>query len=251
MGEKVRIQKYLSACGVASRRAAERMIVEGRVIVNGRPVTELGTAIDPERDAVKVDGKRVHPPRRFVYLAVHKPRGYVSTVRDVHAVQRVTDLAPPELAKRVKPVGRLDKTSEGLMLLTDDGRLIFRLTHPRYHVEKEYHVSVIGPVSDEMVRRLREGVELDDGPARALEAKIVRRDAEATVLQLVLGEGRKRQVRRMIEALGAKVRFLRRDRVGPIHLARLRRGEWRHLTKDEVRALYEATGLRTRQAKGT
>ncbi|KPL12300.1 hypothetical protein AMJ85_01250 [candidate division BRC1 bacterium SM23_51] len=241
VGETCRIHKWLAACGVASRRRAEELIRAGRVTLNGERVTRPGTLCDPERDVVAVDGQTVRPPQKCVYLAIHKPRGYVCTVRDPHAANRVVDLAPPELAGRVKPVGRLDKSSEGLLFLTDDGPLINRLTHPRFHVEKEYHVGVSGAFDNESAKALVSGVTLEDGPARAIEAAILRRDSSGAVVRIVLAEGRKRQVRRMIAALGHRVTFLRRVRIGPIQLGRLPKGRWRHLTKAEVRLLYQAT----------
>jgi len=238
------IHKWLAHCGVASRRAAEQLIRDGRVTLNGQPVARVPAFCDPERDVVAVDGRPAQPPESHVYLAVHKPRGYVSTVRDPHAERRVVDLAPPEFAGRVKPVGRLDKDSEGLLLLTDDGRLINRLTHPRYHVEKEYHAGIGGVIGARLVSELVKGVRLDDGPARALEAAILRRESGRTVLRIVLGEGRKRQIRRMMAALGCRVEFLRRVRIGPIRIGRLAAGQCRRLTAAEVRALYDATEKR-------
>jgi 23S rRNA pseudouridine2605 synthase len=220
---------------------AEAMIRAGRVTVNGERVTRLGTTCDPARDVVAVDGKPVRPAERHVYLAVNKPRGYVSTVRDRHAARRVVDLAPPDVAGRVKPVGRLDKESEGLLILTDDGTLIQRLTHPRYHVEKEYSAGVLGHFDRRKAAALVEGVELDDGPARAIKASIVRRDGRRTVVRIVLGEGRKRQIRRMLAALGCRVDWLRRVRIGPVALGPLAKGSCRHLTEAEVRLLYRAT----------
>lgn len=239
--DKVLLHKWLAACGVASRRGAEQIVRAGRVSLNGERVTQVVTFCSPDSDVVEVDGRRIRPPESHVYLALHKPRGYVSTVRDPHAERRVVDLAPPELARRVKPVGRLDKDSEGLILLTDDGALINRLTHPRFHVEKEYHVGIRGHLGPRVASELAKGVTLDDGPAHALEASIMRRDGNRTVLQMVLGEGRKRQIRRMVAALGCRVEFLRRVRIGPISLGGLRTGRCRRLTKAEVEALYAAT----------
>jgi pseudouridine synthase len=239
--ENCRIQKWLAACGVASRRHSEHLIREGRVTVNGQCVTQLGTLCDPERDVVAVDGRRVQPTQEHVYLAVHKPRGYVSTVSDPHAKRRVIDLAPPEMARRVKPVGRLDKESEGLILLTDDGRLINRLTHPRFHVEKEYEVRIAGALDERAVEALRAGVRLEEGPARAIEVTVLHGEDNSAALRIVLAEGRKRQIRRMMAAVGCRVEYLRRVRIGPIRLGALPQGHWRHLTKVEVRLLYQTT----------
>ena len=241
------LHKWLAACGVASRRKAEQWIREGRVAVNGECVTRVPAFCDPEHDVVAVDGREVRPPKAHVYFAVNKPRGYVSTVSDPHARLRVVDLAPPELAGRLKPVGRLDKESEGLIFLTDDGALINRLTHPRYHVEKEYHVGVVGSggaVAESMAKALVKGVALEDGLARALQAAILRRQSGGATLRIVLGEGRKRQIRRMVEALGCRVEFLRRVRIGPIALGRLATGQWRRLTKAEVRLLNDVASSR-------
>jgi len=241
------LHKWLAACGVASRRKAEQWIRDGRVAVNGESVTRVPAFCDPEHDAVTVDGREVRAPRERVYLAVHKPRGYVSTVSDPHAKQRVVDLAPPELAGRLKPVGRLDKDSEGLILLTDDGALINRLTHPRYHVEKAYEVRVVGTLDERAVETLRTGVALEEGLARTIEVTILNRDGAGAALRVVLAEGRKRQIRRMIAAVGCRVEYLRRVRIGPITLGALRTGHWRHLTRDEVGLLYQATGIAASQ----
>ncbi len=241
--EKVLLHKWLAACGVASRRAAEQMIRAGRVRVNGGLVLRVPSFCDPHTDTIEVDGKIVRAPETNIYIAVHKPRGYTSTVRDPHAERCVVDLAPPRFAARLKPVGRLDQDSEGLLLLTDDGALIHRLTHPRYHIEKEYIVGVQGAVGADICKVLTSGVALDDGLARALEATLVKQERRRSVVRIVLGEGRKRQIRRMFKALGFKVISLQRVRMGPIRLGRLAAGAWRHLTKAEVRTLYRAVSL--------
>ena len=248
---RCRIHKFLAACGVASRRQAEALIGAGRVKKNGAVVEQPGTLCDPDMDVIEVDGRRVRTPDQRVYLMVNKPPGYVCTVRDPHARQRILDLVAPDLAVRVKPVGRLDKDSEGLVLLMDDGALINRLTHPRYHVEKEYEVAVRGDIDGSWADRFLRGVELEDGPARALQAEIVRRDRSGGVLRIVLGEGRKRQIRRMVRAGGAQVDVLRRVRIGPLRLGPLPQGSWRHLTTDEVRLLYRATGARRNRDQET
>lgn len=247
---KCRIQKHLAACGIASRRQAEEMIRAGRVRKNGEVVTRLGTLCDPRKDRIDVDGRPVKSRAKHFYLAVNKPREVVSTVRDRHAERLVTELAPPEVRSLVKPVGRLDKNSEGLMLLSDDGPLIYRLTHPRYHVEKEYLVGVSGRVDAAALKSLVDGIELDDGPASAVTAEFIRRHARGAVLRIVLVQGRKRQIRRMVEALGCRTTFLRRVRIGPIRLGRLAKGQCRHLTTAEVRLLYGATGMKRTTKSG-
>jgi len=242
-GQKWRLHKWLAACGVASRRRAEDLVRQGRVSVNGVRVTRPGALCDPSSDIVEVDGRPVAPPQRRLYLALNKPPGYVSSLRDAHAEKLVVDLLPRDMALRVKPAGRLDKDSEGLMLLTDDGPLIHRLIHPRYEVEKEYRVGVAGEADERLAAALVEGVELEEGWAEAVEADVLRRGAGVSVLRVVLVQGRKRQIRRMLAALGRRVVFLRRVRIGPIRLGRLAQGKWRRLTRAEVRLLYETVGL--------
>jgi 23S rRNA pseudouridine2605 synthase len=229
----VRLVKFLAHAGVASRRAAERLIESGRVTVGGEPVTDPARDVD-EGSGVAVDGEPVRPERRVVY-AVNKPSGVVSTARDTHGRPTVVQLLPAEV-RRLYPVGRLDAETTGLMLLTNDGELANLLTHPRYGVEKVYRARVRPGVSEAVAARLREGVELDDGPARAERARAVSGD----VLELTLREGRKRQVRRMCEAVGHRVVALERIRFGPLRLQGLAPGAHRRLTPDEVEQLRAA-----------
>lgn len=232
-----RLQKVIAAAGVSSRRAAESLIAEGRVTVNG-VVAHIGQKVDPSADEIEVDGRAlVHPPVPTYYL-VHKPAGVVSTSRDTHGRRTVVDLVPDE--PRVVPVGRLDADTTGLIILTNDGDLTLRLTHPRYQVEKRYRATVEGPVADRECRRLMEGVELDDGPARAASARVLSSDHRQSTVVLVLTEGRKREVRRMMEAIGHPILALHRTSIGPIHDPTLEAGTWRHLTGEEVAALYAA-----------
>ena len=230
----MRLAKFLAHAGVASRRAAERLIASGRVSVGGEVVTDPARDVD-EESGVAVDGEPVRPERRVVY-AVNKPKGVVSTAADTHGRPTVVDLLPAE-ARRLYPVGRLDADSTGLLLLTNDGDLANLLTHPRYGVEKVYRARVAPPrVSDRALRALREGVEFDDGvtsPARA-------RQVSAGVVEIALREGRKRQVRRMCEAVGHKVVELERVRFGPLRLAGLAPGAHRRLTVPEVEQLRSA-----------
>ena len=238
----MRIQKLLSRAGVASRRAAETLMGEGRVRVNGRAVTTLGAQVDPERDVVEVDGRRVQmSPVRWI--ALHKPAGILTTRADPHAKSQgwrtVYDLLPAEHAA-LRYVGRLDRDTEGLLLLSNDGELVHRLTHPSSGVEREYHAGVVGHPTAAVLRALTRSVELEDGPARALRARRLEDDAEGGALALVLAEGRKREVRRLLEVVGHPVRWLRRVRFGPIRLGRLPRGGWSELAPEEVRALEHA-----------
>ena len=236
----VRVQKLLSQAGVASRRAAEELMRAGRVRVNGRYVTTLGMRVDPERDVVEFDGRRVQPERPR-WIAYHKPAGVLTTRSDPHGGRTVYDLLPADLA-RLRHVGRLDRNTEGLLLLSNDGGLAHRVLHPSSEVEREYRAGVRGRPSPDALRRLTSGVELTDGPARALRAGVVDPDAEGVVLALVLAEGRKREVRRLLEAVGHPVRWLRRVRFGPVQLGELPRGHWRELAPAEVEGLRAVAG---------
>jgi 23S rRNA pseudouridine2605 synthase len=233
MGAGVRLQKYLAQAGVASRRKSETLIVSGRVRVNGAVVTELGTRVAPERDVVEVDGREVCGASSE-WLLLHKPVGYLSTRTDPQGRRTLYDLLPPQL-RRLFYVGRLDRDSEGLILLTNDGDLAHRMLHPRHGMEREYEVEVAAPIDDAALQQLTRGVELDDGPARAERA---RRLAPAQ-LSLTVREGRKREVRRMLEAVGQHVVRLRRVRYGPIRLGALPPGQWRQLSADEIAALHQ------------
>ncbi|HXF57089.1 MAG TPA: pseudouridine synthase [Actinomycetota bacterium] len=235
-----RLQKVLAAAGLGSRRQAEELIRAGRVTVDGRAAT-LGERVDPRSSLVAVDGVPVpvHPELR--YYAFNKPRGVTTTLRDPHARVTLAGFLPP--GPRVFPVGRLDRESEGLLLLTNDGALAHRVQHPRYGVEKEYLVEVEGEVGRPTLAKLLQGVPLEDGEARATAAAVVQRLPGRTSLRVVMREGRKREVRRMLEALGFPVRRLVRVRVGPVRLGRLRPGELRPLEAKEVAALYRLTAL--------
>jgi len=243
----VRLQKVLSQAGVASRRASEKLIREGRVEVNGQRVTEMGVQVDPERDVIAVDGRRVHVADARRYIMLYKPRGCLSVLEDDRGRRAVRDLVPD--AQGLYPVGRLDYNSEGLLLLTDDGELTQRLTHPRYEHEKEYLVLVRGEPSVEILRALRSGIELEDGrtgPARVgrLEQTPWGHAPEGQVwLRFVLREGRKRQIRRMCDAAGLEVRRLVRVRIESIGLGDLEVGKHRTLTDGEVRRLRRTVGL--------
>jgi 23S rRNA pseudouridine2605 synthase len=239
----VRLQKILSAAGVASRRAAERLIVEGRVSVNGRTVLELGTKADPERDDIRVDGSRVGRAASPIYLLLNKPRGYVTTRSDPEGRPTVLALLP-DVRAYVFPVGRLDYDSEGLLILTNDGDLAARLTHPSHEVAREYHVRVLGVPDDRDLSRLARGIVLDGrrtAPAeiRLLEVVGAGRTPHA-IITVTLHEGRTRQVRRMFESIGHPVADLRRVRIGPIQDDRLKLGAFRGLTEREVAALKRA-----------
>ncbi len=258
----VRLQKLIAEAGLASRRGAERLIQAGRVSVNGRPVVELGAQADPERDRVAVDGREIRRPEPKRYVLLHKPAGYLTTREDPRGRPRVFDLLP-ELGVRLHSVGRLDYDAEGLLLLTNDGELTYRLTHPRHAVPRVYHVLVEGRADAGVLARLRHGVVLEDGPARADEARWLgfagsrhprgeggpragrRPVGEAgpakSWLALTLHEGRYREVKRLCRAVGLRVLRLVRVAYGPLRLARLGPGEWRQLTPREVATLQDAT----------
>ncbi len=235
-----RLQKVLAAAGVASRRECEQLILEGRVEVDGRLVTQLGAKADPRTSEIRVDGQ-VLPRTSFVYLLVNKPKGVVSTNRDPAGRPRVVDLVP-EQAGRVFTVGRLDMESEGLLLLTNDGELANRLAHPRYGVTKKYQVQVAGTPGRELLDRLCQGVRLAEGFVRAVSARIKRQHKQSTILEIVLREGKNREIRRMLAAHGHKVQQLRRVAIGPLNLGQLPVGEYRGLTREELRRLRAATG---------
>lgn len=235
-----RLQRALARAGLGSRRTCEELIRDGRVTVNGRVAT-LGDRTDPERDRIAVDGHRVSADPTLRYLALHKPAGVTTTMRDPHAASDLRRFLP--LGPRVFPVGRLDRDSEGLLILTNDGELANRLAHPRHGVEKEYLAEVEGAPTERQMARLRRGVELEDGTAVPVSARPVARSGGRGAVRLVMGEGRKREVRRMLDAVGLPVRRLVRVRVGPLRLGRLRAGEVRELAPEEVRALYRAAGL--------
>jgi 23S rRNA pseudouridine2605 synthase len=232
-----RLQKVLAQAGLGSRRACEELIAEGRVTVNG-VVATLGTRADAETDAIEVDGARLAVRQDLVHYLLNKPDGVVTTAADPQGRRTVVDLVPAE--PRVYPVGRLDIDTEGLLILTNDGELAHRLTHPSFGVDKEYLADVEGTPSRGALRRLREGVDLDDGRTAAAKASLV---GDHTV-RLTIHEGRNRQVRRMCEAVGHPVRRLVRVRIGPVADRRLPPGAWRPLAQDELRALERAAASR-------
>lgn len=230
-----RLQKYLARCGVASRRASEQIITSGRVRVNGQPADQLGTSVDPDRDRVEVDGRAVRPPATLSYVLLHKPIGVVSTASDPRGRRTVLDLVPGDA--RLFSVGRLDYDSEGLILLTDDGDLAMQLTHPRHSVEKEYRALLRGEVTDAVLQRLRAGIELDGKRTAPATFERLETHPDGVWVRVVLHEGRNRQIRRMVEAVGLDVARLVRVRVGSLQLGGLPPGAWRRLSAAEVAAL--------------
>lgn len=233
-----RLSKLIAAAGVTSRRRAAELIRSGRVRVDGRVVLEPGAQVDPEQSRVEVDGTQLRrEPRRYAIL--NKPRGPLSSVRDDRGRTTVLDLLPG-MKERLYPAGRLDADTEGLLLLTNDGDLTHRLTHPRHGIEKVYEAEVKGRPSRAALGRLSRGMMLEEGPTGPARTRLLRGGEETSLLELTVHAGRKRMVRRMLAAVGHPVVALRRTRVGPLVLGDLKPGEWRHLTREEVRALKAA-----------
>ena len=242
----VRLQKVLAQAGIGSRRGCEALIGEGRVEVNSEVVTEQGRRVDPERDVIRVDGARIPPPRRHLYLALNKPRGVVVTMDDPEGRRTVADLLAEGASRSLKKerlfhVGRLDTDSEGLLILTNDGDFAHKLANPSYHVPKTYIVEVTGVVGPQTLRRLRRGITLEDGPVRPTSVKIVSSAGEKSLLKITLPEGRNRIVRRTMEAVGHPVRRLSRIGIGPVRLGNLQVGEYRELTREELGGLLDLT----------
>ena len=237
-----RLQKLIARRGLASRRQAEAWIRQGRVRVNGRVVTEMGFRVDPDADRVEVDGQPLPPEAPRVVLVLRKPAGYVTTVRDPHAPRTVMELVR-EAPVRVFPVGRLDRDTRGVLLFTNDGDLAHALLHPSRGVEKVYRVVAKGLPSPEALGRLEQGVVLEDGPAAPARVWGVRPGGRVIRFMLALREGRKREVRRMVEAVGGRVVDLERVAFGPVTARGLREGQWRMLSPAELKALRRAAGL--------
>ncbi|MEO8428537.1 MAG: pseudouridine synthase [Verrucomicrobiota bacterium] len=231
----MRLQRFLADAGVASRRASEQIILAGRVEVNGRLATELGTKVDPAHDRIAVEGKSIKP-RRKLYLALHKPRGYLCSRRVPGARQTLADLLPKEWG-HLYSVGRLDCQSEGLIFLTNDGEFCLQLTHPRYGVRKKYRVTVEGRADPKMIARMLQGVVSEDEKLKAEKARILTSNNSHSVVELELAEGKNREVRRLFESQGLLVSRLQRIQIGPIKLGELPVGKWRTLTEPEIKSL--------------
>jgi 23S rRNA pseudouridine2605 synthase len=240
-----RLNKFLAHAGAGSRRHCEELILRGRVAVDGRIVRELGTKVDPEHQQVEVDGQPLKV-ERLVYWLVHKPPGYLCTNYDPAGRPRAVDLVP-HVHQRVYTVGRLDEDSEGLLLLTNDGDLAHKLMHPRFGVEKTYHVQVAGKPDRDELHQLLKGVYLSDGHVKARKVKRLRVQGESAWLEIVLSEGKNREIRRMLARLNHKVLRLRRVALGPVTLSRLSSGKARPLRRDELARLRRAADRRTRR----
>ncbi len=232
---KIRLQKHLSECGIASRRKAEELIEQGKVRVNGR-VAAIGAKVDPKRDKVTVSGKTVVVQNQKVYLMLHKPRGYVTTLKDEMDRKCVSDLVK-DVGVKVFPVGRLDRNSEGLLIMTNDGSFANDLTHPSSHVNKTYRVTVKGEVTDEKIIKMKDGILLDGVKTLPCDVFVAERKADRTVLIFIIHEGRNRQIRRMCEAVQLEVLRLKRTEIAGVKLGMLPQGKWRPLNEKEMRRL--------------
>lgn len=234
--EMLRLQKYLSECGVASRRKSETYISEGRISVNGVTVTEMGTKIDPETDTVRFDGEIIRPKSSCIYIALNKPAGVVSTCSDENGRKCLRDLTE-EIGERIYPVGRLDLNSEGLIILTNDGEVTNKLTHPRHRVRKKYVAVIDSSISDNEISRLMKGVDIGGYVTAPAFFKVLSNDEKRSEILCVITEGKNRQIRRMFESIGKNVTYLKRVAFGDILLGNLKKGSWRYLTPEETEYL--------------
>ena len=230
-----RLQKYMAECGIASRRKSEELIREGKVRVNGE-VAEIGRKIDPKKDVVSVEGRKVQKDQKHVYLMLNKPRGFISTMSDEYDRRCVAELVA-DVDTRVYPVGRLDRDSEGLLLFTNDGEFANSLMHPSKHVPKTYRVTVRPEVTDDMITKMMTGMMIDGQQTLPADVKVLVKEENRTVLEVTICEGRNRQIRKMCEQLGLEVARLKRISEGPVKLGMLQPGKWRELTHEEVQSL--------------
>ena len=244
---KVRLQKYLSECGVASRRKAEDLIMAGRVKVNGKPAS-IGDKIDPNSDTVVVAGKKIKKTKKNTYIMLHKPRGFITTLSDEMGRKCVAQLVE-DVGTRVYPVGRLDRDSEGLLLLSDVGEFANALTHPTHHVPKTYRVTVRPTITEEQITALTTGIEMDGRMTMPSEVRVIEKKEGRVVLEIIIYEGRNRQIRKMCDSLGLEVARLKRTQIGSVKLGMLKQGDWRNLTEEEVHKLVVASSLDRKNLK--
>lgn len=234
MGEIVRLQKYIAMSGTASRRAAEQLIDEGRVAVNGKKVTEQGVKVEIGCDTVEVDGILLKVNDKKIYIALNKPTGYVTTVKDQFDRPTVIDLVEKEIHTRVFPVGRLDYETEGLLLMTNDGDWANKVTHPKFESKKKYYAVLKGVLTIPELNKIRRGVVIDGKKTRPAECEIMEIDMGMTLVEITIHEGRNRQVRKMFETVGHTVKALKRESIGIVELGNLPEGRWRYLTSSEI-----------------
>lgn len=235
--EAIRLQKYMAEVGIASRRKAEELILEGKVKVNGKIANELGIKILPNKDIVEYNGKKVVLEKEYVYILLNKPIGYVTTVKDQFNRYSILDLVKTN--KRIVPVGRLDMYTSGAIILTNDGDFVYKVTHPKHEIEKTYTVTIKGIVKSNEVEELKKGVKIEDYITKPAKVKILKTDEEKNIsrLEITIHEGKNRQVRKMCEAIGHKVLALHRSKIAGIGVKNLELGKWRYLTKNEVRKI--------------
>lgn len=229
---EARLQKIISEAGIASRRKAEELILDGKVSVNNKTVHELGTKADPQKDLIKVDGKKIDIKKEKIYIALNKPFGVISSRKDEKDRETVIDLIDSN--EYMYPIGRLDYDSSGLIILTNDGQITNNLIHPKFEVEKVYIVYIEGNINDRVISKFERGIRLDDGYTAPAKIEILSEEDNLSVLEVIIHEGKNRQIRRMFDALGYKVVKLKRIRIGNIKLENLKPGEYRNLTREEV-----------------
>jgi len=235
--EEIRLQKYMANSGLASRRKCEEYILQGKVKVNGKVVTELGTKIIPEKDDIEFEGKKIKTEEKYVYILLNKPIGYVTTTKDQFGRDDVLDLV--KIKERIVPVGRLDMYTSGALILTNDGDFVYKVTHPKHEINKTYTVTLKGIITQEEVTKLQKGVDIGNYITKPAKVKILKTDEEKNIsrLEIVIHEGKNRQVRRMCEAVGRKVLALHRTKIGKISVKDMPLGKWRNLKKEEITEL--------------
>lgn len=239
--EEIRLQKYMAEAGIASRRKCEKLILQGKISINGKKVFELGVKVKPGIDKITYNGKNVENNEEKVYILLNKPIGYVTTAKDQFHRDTVLDLV--KIKERIVPCGRLDMYTSGALILTNDGDFIYQITHPKHEITKTYNVTLKGIITDEDVESLREGVKIDDDGTpyitKSAKVKILKTDIEKDIsrIQIVIHEGKNRQVRKMCEAIGKRVLALHRSKIGDVEVKNLKLGNWRYLTKDEINHL--------------
>lgn len=235
--EEIRLQKYLANSGIASRRKCEEYILQGKVEVNGKIIKELGTKINPAKDIVKFGGNEVKEEKNFVYILLNKPIGYVTTVEDQFHRDTVLDLV--KVKERIVPVGRLDMYTSGALILTNDGDFVYKITHPKHEINKTYTVTLKGIIQNNEVEQLRIGVKIEDYITKPAKVKILQtnKEKQTSRLEIIIHEGKNRQIRRMCESIGKKVLALHRTKIGEISVKDMKIGKWRYLTNDEIKAL--------------
>lgn len=235
--EEIRLQKYIAKSGVASRRKAEELILEGKIQVNGKTITELGTKVNTEKDIVTYNGKKLKTEEEFVYILLNKPIGYVTTVKDQFGRDSVLDLV--KIKEHLVPVGRLDMYTSGALILTNDGDFVYKVTHPKHEIEKTYTVTIKGIVKNEEVEMLRKGVKIEDYTTKPAKVKILKTDEEKNIsrLEITIHEGKNRQVRKMCETIGHKVLALHRSKIAGIGVKDIPLGKWRFMKEKEIRKI--------------